>query len=139
MFTQELPLHPVGAVPEQFETQPYVAPDPEHSARFAGQTLPHTPQLLVDVMSTSHPSSGFIEQCAKPGVHAPAPRVQTPATQVTVPVTFFRVVQSWPHFPQLSGSSGTHVLLQSSWVPGHSGPVASGPTPASPASPTAPA
>jgi hypothetical protein len=79
--------------------------------------LPHvagSPRLA------SQPLSALPSQSAYPGAQAVESNEQAPAVvQETVPTTFGRFVQSWPHVPQFVVSLGTHTALQETWPPGH--------------------
>jgi hypothetical protein len=69
-------------------------PDPEHFGALAGQLFVQLPQVTALLMSVSHPSFGFAEQCIEPAAQDEAGTEHTPALQVAGPVTFFREVQS---------------------------------------------
>jgi hypothetical protein len=62
VVSTQVPLHSVGAEPGQPVAQAYVVPEPEHTGLDAGHFMPQEPQLSVFEMSTSQPSSGFVEQ-----------------------------------------------------------------------------
>jgi hypothetical protein len=127
VFTQVVVPQSVGADALQLATQALDEPELEQMGAVVPHALPQAPQWLAVAMLVSQPSSGLAVQWLKPALQALASKVQTPLTQVTVPPTFARFVQSWPHAPQLRGSSGTHAPPQRRYVASHEGAaIASG-------------
>jgi hypothetical protein len=118
VVSTQVPLHSVGVVAGQPDTQVPAA----HTGSFAGHALVHEPQVAGFVMSVSQPSSGFPSQSAQPVAHADAGKLHAPAAVHDVaPATCARLVQSWPHVPQLCTSLGTHAPLHWRSPVGHPG------------------
>ena len=111
--------HRLGAGATQLDEQLGVVAVVEQSAVGAEHTLPHWPQLCGRVRSASQPSSGRVEQCAKPETQAAAGTEQTPLWQVTPLAPTFTLgsaVQSCPQEPQFFASdlTSTHIVPQTS-------------------------
>jgi hypothetical protein len=130
VVSTHVPLHRMGVPVGQPDTHV----PPAHTGSFAGHTLLHEPQVPGFVMSVSQPSSGFPSQSAQPAAQAVAGKLQAPvAVHDVAPATCARLVQSWPHVPQLWTSLGMHAPLHSR-SPGEQ----PGGGPSSPASATPP-
>jgi hypothetical protein len=74
--------------------------------------FPQLPQFDVVAMFVSQPRSGLVRHCVQPGAHEDTGNVHAPAAeQDTGPLTWGRLVQSWPQAPQLWTSLGTQAPL----------------------------
>jgi hypothetical protein len=107
------------------------------------QLVVQLPQVAGNPRLASQPLSALPSQSAYPGAQAVESKEQAPAVvQETVPATFGRFVQSWPHVPQFIVSLGTHTASQETWPAGHvpfpgaSLPSFDSPTEPSPLEPT---
>jgi len=129
VVSTHVPLQSVGVAVGQPETQV----PPEQTGSFVGHALVHEPQVAGLVMSVSQPSSGFESHWAQPAAHAEAGKTHCPVdvSQVVVPETCGRFVQSWPQVPQLWTSSGTHDPLHARSPVAQPGGAGSSPVPVS--------
>jgi hypothetical protein len=105
-LTQLLPQRS-GDGAAQLEAQVGIVPAVEQRAVGLVQARPHVPQLLAVVRGVSQPSSGRVEQWPKLPVQAAGGMKQAPARH-SIPaapgLTFVKVLQSCPHWPQFFGS-----------------------------------
>jgi hypothetical protein len=68
------------------------------------QVVLHDPQLIVVSSAVSHPSVGSPLQSPNPVAHDDAGNAHAPASQLTLPLTWGKFVQSFEHVPHVLGS-----------------------------------
>jgi len=113
-------VHSVGVGAEQFGVQMKGVDEVWQRGEVAGQALTQLPHVRGSLRLASQPSSGWLEQCAKPDTHALAGTKQAPERH-SIPVaparTLGSVAQLCPQVPQLE---------RSDWVSTHCDPQRSG-------------